>query len=186
MIFPILSVLFGISLFYYFRQRKAEKEMDEIVSTLPSSSNEKPSLGTRDLCLELLRQLNCVIQTKGDDIHFSYQGERFMIEASNESLYITIWDLQWFRVGYEDDKRMQMVKKVINHTNYFANDTVLYLPDDEDKAWYVLSKSQHLFMPAIPDIERYLAALLASFFRTKQCFSDVLESFEKENVAEDE
>ena len=38
----ILSVLFGISLVYYIRQRKVEKEMDEIVrSTSPShDSNE--------------------------------------------------------------------------------------------------------------------------------------------------
>ena len=29
--FPFISVLIGISLVYYIRQRKAEKEMDEIV-----------------------------------------------------------------------------------------------------------------------------------------------------------
>lgn len=40
MIIPFISVLAGISLMYYIRQRKAEKEMDEIVSSLPSVNNE--------------------------------------------------------------------------------------------------------------------------------------------------
>lgn len=44
----------GISLMYYIRQRKAEKEMDEIVSSLPSVNKEHSSLGARDLCLDLL------------------------------------------------------------------------------------------------------------------------------------
>lgn len=34
MIIPFISVLAGISLMYYIRQRKAEKEMDEIVSLI--------------------------------------------------------------------------------------------------------------------------------------------------------
>lgn len=37
--FPFISVLIGISLVYYIRQRKAEKEMDEIVSSLPQPSD---------------------------------------------------------------------------------------------------------------------------------------------------
>ena len=56
MIIPFISVLAGISLMYYIRQRKAEKEMDEIVSSLPSVNKEHSSLGARDLCLDLLRQ----------------------------------------------------------------------------------------------------------------------------------
>lgn len=84
MIIPFISVLVGISLMYYIRQRKAEKEMDEIVSSLPSFNNEHSSLGVRDLCLELLHQLNCEVEQEGDDIYFTYQNEHFMMEASNE------------------------------------------------------------------------------------------------------
>lgn len=58
MMLPIISVLIGISLMYYIRQRKAEKEMDEIVSSISPSNDCDVNIGTRDLCLELLRQLN--------------------------------------------------------------------------------------------------------------------------------
>ena len=36
---------------------------------------------------------NCEVRIEHDDIYFTYQNEKFMIEASNESAFITIWDL---------------------------------------------------------------------------------------------
>lgn len=68
MMLPIISVLIGISLMYYIRQRKAEKEMDEIVSSISPSNDGNGNIGTRDLCLELLRQLNCEVRIEHDDI----------------------------------------------------------------------------------------------------------------------
>lgn len=90
MVFPFISVLIGISLVFYIRQRKAEKEMDEIVSSFSPSNDSNVNIGTRDLCLELLHQLNCEVRIEHDDIYFTYQNEKFMIEASNESAFITI------------------------------------------------------------------------------------------------
>lgn len=43
----ILSVLFGISLMYYIRQRKVEKEMDEIVRSTSPSHDSKESIISR-------------------------------------------------------------------------------------------------------------------------------------------
>ena len=85
MMLPIISVLIGISLMYYIRQKRAEKEMDEIVNSISPSNDSNENIGTRDLCLELLRQLNCEVRIEHDDIYFTYQNEKFMIEASNES-----------------------------------------------------------------------------------------------------
>lgn len=52
MVLPIVSVLIGISLMYYIRQKRAEKEMDEIVNSISPSNNGNKNIGTRDLCLE--------------------------------------------------------------------------------------------------------------------------------------
>lgn len=87
---PFVSVLIGISLMFYIRQRRAEKEMDEIVSSISPSNDSNENIGTRDLCLELLRQLNCEVRVEYDDIYFTFQNEEFMKEASNESAFITI------------------------------------------------------------------------------------------------
>ena len=39
MVIPFISVLIGISLMYYIRQKRAEKEMDEIVDSISPSTS---------------------------------------------------------------------------------------------------------------------------------------------------
>ena len=53
--------------------------------------NEK---GTRDLFLETLTKIGCQykLAEEGDDINFGYQGEYFVVRASNENRYIQIYD----------------------------------------------------------------------------------------------
>ena len=51
MVLPIISVLIGISLMYYIRQKRAEKEMDEIVSSIFPSNDSNVNISTRDLTL---------------------------------------------------------------------------------------------------------------------------------------
>ena len=113
MMLPIISVLIGISLMYYIRQKRAEKEMDEIVSSISRSNDSNENICTRDLCLELLRQLNSEVRIEHDDIYFTYQNEKFVIEASNDSAFITIWDLHWDMV---DSEKLQDVENM-NYNN---------------------------------------------------------------------
>ena len=180
--FPFISVLIGISLMYYIRQRKAEKEMDEIVSSLPQPSDNSLPVGTRDLCLELLRQLNCEVRIEYDDIYFTYQNEEFMIEASNDSAFITIWDLHWDMVDSEKVQDVENMKKAVNRTNQLGHNTVLYMSYEEEKSYYILSKLQCLLIRNIPNTKAYLAAILNDFFRTKQCYSQVLDDIGKEGA----
>ena len=177
--FPFISVLIGISLVYYIRQRKAEKEMEEIVSSLPSASNEQLSLGTRDLCLDLLRQLNCEVEQKGEDMYFTYQNEHFMVEASNECRFIVVWDLYWYKVSLDNQEEVLQVKEAVNRLNDIASNTVLYHEDKEANTLNVLTRSYHLLIPNIPSSKDYLSAILANFFETKQFFGKVLDVVSK-------
>ncbi len=180
MMLPIISVLIGISLMYYIRQKRAEKEMDEIVNSISPSNDSNENIGTRDLCLELLRQLNCEVRIENDDIYFTYQNEKFMIEASNESAFITIWDLHWDMVDSENVQDVENMKKAVNRTNHLVHNTVLYILYKEEKSYYILSKLQCLLMHNIPNTKAYLAAILNDFFRTKQCYSQVLDDIGKD------
>lgn len=180
MMFPFISVLIGISLVYYIRQRKAEKEMDEIVSSLPSASSEQLSLCTRDLCLDLLRQLNCEVEQKGEEIYFTYQNEHLMLVASNECHFIiVVWDLYWYKVSLENIEEVKLVKEAVNRLNDIACNTVLYHEDKEANTLNVLTKSYHLLLPNIPSPKTYLSAILANFFETKQFFGKVLDVVSK-------
>lgn len=182
MVFPFISVLIGISLVFYIRQRKAEKEMDEIVSSISPSNDSNENIGTRDLCLELLRQLNCEVRVEHDDIYFTYQNEKFMIEASNDSVFITIWDLHWDMVDSENVQDVENMKKAVNRTNHLVHNTVLYILYKEEKSYYILSKLQCLLMRNIPNTKVYFAAILDDFFRIKQCYFQVLDDIGKEGT----
>ena len=57
--------------------------------------------------------------------------------------------------------------------------TVLYMSYEEEKSYYILSKLQCLLMHNIPNTKAYLAAILNDFFRTKQCYSQVLDDIGK-------
>ncbi len=175
MIIPFISVLAGISLMYYIRQRKAEKEMDEIVSSLPSVNKEHSSLGARDLCLDLLRQLNCEVELEGDDIYFTYQNENFMIEASNECHFIVVWDLCWYMKSLENQEEVQQVKEAVNRLNSINSNTVFFHEDREANTLNVASKSYHLLIPEIPNPKAYLSVIISNFFETKQRFGKVLD-----------
>ncbi|RGN79933.1 hypothetical protein DXB41_13395, partial [Segatella copri] len=133
-----------------------------------------------NLCLELLRQLNCEVRIEHDDIYFTYQNEKFMIEASNDSAFITIWNLHWDMVDSENIQDVENMKKAVNRTNHLVHNTVLYILYKEEKSYYILSKLQCLLMPNIPNTKVYLAAILNDFFRTKQCYSQVLDDIGKD------
>ena len=163
MMLPIISVLIGISLMYYISQKRAEKEMDEIVSSISPSNDSNENIGTRDLCLELLRQLNCEVRIEHDDIYFTYQNEKFMIEASNESAFITIWDLHWDMVDSENVQDVENMKKAVNRTNQLVHNTVLYILYKEEKSYYILSKLQCLLMPNIQTRKPILLRFLMTF-----------------------
>ena len=182
MMLSFISVLIGISFMFYIRQRRAEKEMDEIVSSISPSNESNGNIGTRDLCLELLRQLNCEVRIEHDDIYFTYQNEEFMIEASNDSVFITIWDLHGDMVDSENIQNEENMKKAVNRTNQLVHNIVLYMSYEEEKSYYILSKLQCLLMHNIPNTKAYLAAILNDFFRTKQCYSQVLDDIGKERT----
>ena len=148
---------------YYIRQKRAEKEMDEIVNSISPSNDSNENIGTRDLCLELLRQLNCEVRIEHDDIYFTYQNEKFMIEASNESAFITIWDLHWDMVDSENIQDVENMKKAVNRTNQLVHNTVLYMSYEEEKSYYILSKLQCLLCATFQTQKPILLRFLMTF-----------------------
>lgn len=62
--------------------------------------------GTRDLFLEILTKIGCqynLAEEEGDNrILFAYQGEKFVVDASNDNRYIHIWDTYWEHVELYD------------------------------------------------------------------------------------
>lgn len=197
-----LSILITIVLFCYFlnyknKKDRAEKEMDSIANApnmsvsaevLPLNNNnmeETQNISTRDLCVEVLRKLNCEVQFDEESeytMFFTYQGENFRIDTWKDCLMIGIWDTWWGSVELDDLDDVCHIRKAINTINIKSFLTMVYSIDEENQRFAVHTKRQCLLVPQIPNIENYLAAMLAGFFDVQRSFKEELDRLRKEDV----
>ena len=196
----IISITITIILMYYFynksRQDKMNEEMDRIVNS-PSSivrtgitsesqtnMDDIQNISTRDLCVNVLRKLNCDVQFDEEDSYrmsFTYQGETFQIDTWKDGLMILIWDTWWGSVDLDDLDDVSRIRKAINTININSSLTLVYSIDQENQRFAIHTKRQCLFIPQIPNIENYLSAMLSGFFEVQRSFKEELDKLRKED-----
>ena len=196
-----LIILIAVVLFCYFlynkdKKNKEEQEMDRIAKVpnmsvnaevLPLNNNkmeEKQNISTRDLCVEILRKLNCEVQFDEENeytMFFTYQGENFRIDTWKDCLMIGIWDTWWGSVDLDDFDDICHIRKAINTININSFLTMVYSIDQEGQHFAVHTKRQCLLVPQIPNIENYLAAMLAGFFDVQRSFREELDKLRRED-----
>lgn len=194
----IIVVIIILSIFYYFWKsqdgdKKVDAEMDRIVNApnmtkAAEESAEKTGemVNTKDLCVEALRKLNCDVQFDEEDenaLDFVYQGERFRIRAFQDYKFLQIYDVWWKTVALDDIDEICDVRKAINNVNLKCACTVFFTIQEDEKLFVVHTKRVCVFIPEIPGIENYLAAILADFFKVKHTFvSEMAEIRRKSEV----
>lgn len=196
-----ISILIAIILFCYFlhyknKKKQEEQEMDRIASApnisvstevLPLNNNnmeENQNISTRDLCVEILRKLNCEVQFDEENeytMYFTYQGENFRIDTWKDCLMVGIWDTWWGTVDLDDLDDVSRIRKAINTVNINSCLTLVYSIDQEHQQFAVHTKRQCLLIPQIPNAERYMAAMLAGFFDVQRNFKEELDKIRRED-----
>ncbi len=125
--------------------------------------------GTRDLLLETLTKIGCQYEIDDDnEINFAYQGEYFVVRASNDNKYIQIYDMRWLHVELYDIDELARVKKAINESNIKNSVGTVYTINEPGNTVDVHSKSVIYFDPVIPDVVDYLRIELAEYFNVHQ------------------
>lgn len=200
--FLILAIVLGVICAYrYYREVQNKKEVEEnryfeqLMTENKSDINKNESqedekirhMGTKDLFLATLTKIGCLYELaeKEDDnsIYFAYQGENFVVDASNENNYIRIWDTHWGHVELYDVDELSRLKKAINNSNLNTGVTTVYTIDEVGHNVDVHCKSVVLFIEQIPDIENYLRVELNEFFRAHQYVgNEMVKQRESENV----
>ena len=172
----ILWVIFLVlaSLFLRKLWKSNEEEKKRLYANEPQIEEKEQTMmeneekGARDLLLETLTKIGCqyeLAEEEGDNrIFFAYQGEHFMVGATNESCYIHIYDAHWGHVELYDIDEFARLKKAINDSNLNNSVTTVYTIDEAGSNVDVHSKSVILFIPQIPYIEDYLKSELNKFF----------------------
>ena len=188
----IISTIVIVACTYFFTRRKAKPtEQEPDVSTQPEASadiqqeekqDEPPH--TKDLCIELLKQLNCevfVSEEEENRLDFTYQGEHFIIDATNESFFINIWDPGWYVVPLDDLEQMSNVRKAVNTINNYSGTTIVYYIEEEGQKFILHSKRQCILPKDLPHVKEYLRALLDDFFAVQKWLSKEIATQNKEN-----
>ena len=188
----IISTIVIIACIYFFSRRKTKPtEQGAAGSTQPEASadilQEEKQAGpphTKDLCIELLKQLNCKAAVAEEDenrLCFQYQGELFVIDTSNESFFIDIWDPRWYIVPLDDLEQMSNVRKAINTINNYSGTTIVYSIEEEGQKFVLHSKRQCILTKEIPHVKEYLMALLNDFFTVHNRLREEIVSQNTEN-----
>ena len=182
----ILGIFYG---YRYYKESQEEKEMEEsrFYEELTSNKENENSmtegtkvkqLGTRDLVLETLPKIGCqytIDEDNNNRIGFTFQGEHFVIDASNDYLMIDIWDLWWAEQELYDIDGLSRLKRAINEANINTSITTVYSINEAGSNVGVHSHKNLLFIPQIPNIENYLQAMLADFFRVHRYIATELD-----------
>lgn len=197
----IVPILITVVIFCYFlycqnKKYREEQEMERIanapnmtVGTETSSLNnnnmeEDQNKSTRDLCVEILRKLNCEVQFEEENeytMFFTYQGENFRIDTWKDSLMIEIWDTWWGTVDLDNLDDVCHVRKAINTMNINSFVTMVYSIDQEHQRFAVHNKRECVLIPQIPNVENYMAAMLASFFEAQRSFKAEYDKLRRED-----
>ena len=188
----IISTIVIIACTYFFTRRKVkpiEQETDgytqpEASADIQQEEKQEEPPHTKDLCIELLKQLNCevfVSEEEENRLDFKYQGEHFIIDATNESFFINIWDPGWYVVPLDDLEQMSNVRKAVNTINNYSGTTIVYYIEEEGQKFILHSKRQCILPKDLPHVKEYLRALLDDFFAVQKWLREEIVPLRTEN-----
>ena len=141
---------------------------------------------TTGLVLTTLRKIGCEPQVEPQDnfnyVYFTFQGEKYTIECSDDCFFINIYDTWWYSISiYSDVEEIANLHKVINQANQHVNCTLLYTTNNEIEEIGVHSRKNMLFIKEISELDKYLMGVLNGFFKAQKL---VLTELEKCKVVE--
>ncbi len=143
-----------------------------------NAENKYADMNNAVLIRAILGDLNCQYSENEDgDIFFLYQGERFWVGASAESIWIRIIDMRWYDCPLDRLEEMSCMQKAINIANSVQPCTAVYVIDKEENKMIAYSKCDLIISSYFPAPDQYFVAWLSNFFQLKQ---KVFLEFEKE------
>ena len=185
-VFTIVIGLLAYKLEDYFKKDMKEEKTDCAIKEEVQAQITNINIGTRDLFLATLTKIGCQYQLgegEDDSIYFPFQGERFIVDASNDSMFIHVWDPYWKNVELYDVDEVARIRKAINTANLNTPVTTLYTINEAGRTMDVHSRATIPFFSVIPDLETYLRDALAAFFHAHQVVGTEMHKMrEEENV----
>lgn len=194
----IATVMFCFYFYQYMAERRQAKEEEEncfsqSIMNNDNQADEDMNVGKcldertiTGLVLSTLRKIGCEPQMEPQGnlnyVYFTYQGEKYAIECSDDCNFINIYDTWWYSISiYSDIEEIANLQKVVNLANQHVNCTLLYTTNKEIEEIGIHSRKNLLFIKEIPELDKYLMGVLSGFFKAQRL---VLTELEKCKVLE--
>lgn len=161
----------------------AESSPSPVEATPGPTAPAHAQPNSRQLFVDTLLKIGCQYEIDDDGrILFAYQGERFVVGASNDHAYVSIWDYCWKSVELDDIDEIARLRKCINEANLNCTVKTVFTIDNEGNTMDVHCHAVILFIPEIPNIDDYMRLELNEFFRAHQTVdTELIKLREKES-----
>ena len=151
-------------------------------------TNPYEGMTQRERLLAVLKEMNCQPEEDTEEperILVAYQGERFIIDYSEQSKYISIHDVWWYNAPLDDIELLSDIRKVVNACNFDNHTTLIYTINTEENVIGVHCRQSMVFVPEIHNLKDYLASLFVDSFRQHQNFHARLNALKGQTVPTD-
>lgn len=133
-------------------------------------------MGTKDLCLRLLRNMNIEVH-EADDMedtyYFEYYGEHLSVRMNNKAKFIVLYDTFWKKYPAGNLEMVSLARNAVNRANIAYNGFKLFYTFVKDTMW-IHCNTCELLIPEIPGLEDYFKGILESFLYSHKAFDDVM------------
>lgn len=131
-----------------------------------SQNTSDDKLKHRDFLLSTLNDLGCkpILSEHSSNIYLKYQGEAFCIVQDRS--FIRIWDLPYSEVNVLDTS-LPLIIESINSANFSVGPTIVISDPNENGNREIQSKMDLIFIPSLPNPDKYLSKIFDLFFDLK-------------------
>jgi len=195
-LYRVIGPCIGIAFIYYWFTRNRETEpqetepvaVSEIETQIETTNmgNIYEGLNKAQLLERVMKNIGCHInlcKVDSNEFHVTYQGEHFTIAYSEDSPYISVYDLAWYTAELNDIDNLALVRQAVNACNMQNIATVLYTIDKEENCVNIHTRQCAIFGSYIPEVEDYLRSLFENSFRQHHNFYRHIEEIRKEQLA---
>lgn len=127
---------------------------------------------SKELIIQVLKSMGCLIISKDSTIKFKYNGEEFIANPFHPSFIWVFGHLGYINLT-DSEEEIQMLKEAVNDLNqecYFPSYT--YEENKEKNTLAVYGGISSLFRKEIPNLENLLGSYLDSIIRAKTEVAD--------------
>lgn len=186
---PIAAVVVIVSIYWIIRKLKNKIHMKKMGAMKESVMNEKGDnndiplsrMTTRNLIQLALRKLGITYDfDENNAFRITYQGEHLIIDAKDDSVWITIYDVWWYDAPMDDIENMNLVLRAINDYNRFGDVKLIYSFDDERGKIGVHAIMNAIFVEQIPNWDQLLRAYMDEVLASHQHLYNIMEHLRRQ------